>query len=72
MRKCRILVEYYDGSGRCPARFWDYADAVQFAALKARRYSVELFAPSGIVGQWHNGKVTAEFSGRGLPDAPGV
>lgn len=69
MRKCKFLVTYYDGSGNCPARFWDYNDAVIWAVLKAARYSVELFAPDGIIGQWHDGKVTREFASRNLPDA---
>lgn len=69
MRKCPYLVTYYDGGGVCPARFWDYWDAVNFAALKAARYTVELIGPKGILGQWANGKVTPEFRGRNLPDA---
>lgn len=69
MRKCNFLVSYYDGSGNCPARFWDFNDAVMFAAYKAQRYNVSIFGPSGIMGQWFDGKVTAEFASRNLPNA---
>lgn len=72
MRRCKFLVEYYDGSGKCPARFWDFNDAVAFAVIKAARYSVEIIGPTGIQGQWWDGKVTPEFCGRDLPDANGM
>lgn len=64
---------YYDGAGTQQARFSDYDHAVKFCVMIAERYSVELFLTrgkgGGIIGQWHNGKVTPEFHGRDLPNA---
>lgn len=64
---------YYDGGQHMQARFTGYEDAVYFCAWKAARFGVELFQTRGrgrgIIGQWHNGKVTLEFQGRNLPDA---